>query len=173
MQECMKSPGCKAGLAATTLFATVLGCGETQRPAPVTSPAVMPLPERTVSTSSSSLSSLSSSGEPRPPTVSVDPRRCDPAGKAIVVVGRDADGRPNRWHYFAFEHHAHQKVRVMTCEAADSNGDGKVDTRYFYASNGKLILEQRDLDFDGHAEFVADYSQFSKRRLLVHARDVQ
>jgi len=111
--------------------------------------------------------------EPRQPVTSVDPRRCSPAGKMIVVVGRDADGRPNRWHYFAWEHRNHQKVRVLTCEAADSNGDGKVDTRYFYGSNGKLVLEQRDLDFDGHAEFVADYSQFSKRRLLVHARDVE
>jgi hypothetical protein len=156
-------------LTASALLAAAAGCGGPQRPV-VTSaaaPPVMPLPEQRTASAPRDVD------EPRPPVINVDPRRCNPAGKMIVVVGRDADGHPNRWHYFAYEHRAHQKARVLTCEAADTNGDGKVDTRYFYSSNGKLVLEQRDMDYDGHAEFVADYSQFSKRHLLVHARDVE
>ncbi len=61
------------------------------------------------------------------------------------------------------------------CEAADRNGDGKVDARYFYDTREKLVYEQRDMDFDGRAEFVADDSRFPKlpaKSSLVRARDV-
>jgi hypothetical protein len=168
----MKSYRALTRLMASAVLAAAAGCGGPQRPA-VTSaaaPPVMALPEqRTVSAPRDPRDA----DAPRQPVINIDPRRCNPAGKTIVVVGRDADGHPNRWHYFAYEHRAHQKVRVLTCEAADTNGDGRVDTRYFYASNGKLVLEQRDMDYDGQTVFVADYSQFSKRHLLVHARDVE
>jgi hypothetical protein len=103
---------------------------------------------------------------PLAPHAKVDTSACDPAGKSVVVVGRDADGRPNRWRYFAMHHGR----RVLTCEAGDANGDGKIDARFFYAPSGRLVLEQRDLDFDGHAEIVADYSQFQPRRPIVRAR---
>lgn len=99
----------------------------------------------------------------------VDTSACEPAGKSIVVLERDADGRPTRWRYFA----THHGRRLLTCEAADANGDGKVDARYYYDPSGRLVLEQRDLDFDGNAEIVADYSQFKPRRPVVHARHIQ
>jgi hypothetical protein len=61
----------------------------------------------------------------------------------------------------------------MSCEAADANSDGKIDARYFYDPNGRLVLEQRDLDFDGRAEVVADYSIFKPHRPVVRAHSVQ
>jgi hypothetical protein len=74
-----------------------------------------------------------------------------------------------RWRYFAIHHGR----RAMTCEAADANGDGKIDARYFYGPSGRLVLEQRDLDFDGKAEVVADYSQFKPRRPTARGHRVQ
>jgi hypothetical protein len=100
----------------------------------------------------------------------VDARGCDPAGKSIVVVERDAAGRPTRWRYFA--RRGHGASRLLTCEAADRNADGKIDTRYFYGAGGRLVLEQRDMDFDGQAEFVADYSQFPTRAPRARTHDV-
>jgi hypothetical protein len=136
-------------LAATVL--ALAACGEPQRPATAT-PATMALPEVAAST--------------------VDTRGCDPSGKSIVVIERDAQGRACRWRYFALVRSGHRDVRVLTCEAADRNGDGKVDARYFYDAHEKLVLEQRDMDFDGRAEFVADYSRFPTQGSLVRARDV-
>src|SRR5260221_12415 len=106
---------------------------------------------------------------PPAPRAKVDTSACDPAGKVVVVVARGADGRPHRWRYFATRHGR----RLLTCEAADGNGDGRVDARFFYDASGRLVLEQRDLDFDGNAEIVADYSQFHPRRPVVRARDLQ
>jgi hypothetical protein len=106
---------------------------------------------------------------PPAPHAKVDTSACEPAGKVVVVVARDAAGRPDRWRYFA----THHGRRLLTCEAADSNGDGRVDARYFYDASGRLVLEQRDLDFDGNAEIVADYSQFKPRRPVVRARALQ
>ena len=139
-------------LAATALaFAAAAACGQPQRPAPAT-PATMALPE--VATSK------------------VDTSGCDPSGKSIVVIERDAQRRPSRWRYFAPAHVGNHSVRVLTCEAADRNGDGKVDTRYFYDSHARLVLEQRDMDFDGRAEFVVDYSRFPTQGSVVRARDL-
>jgi hypothetical protein len=106
---------------------------------------------------------------PLAPHAHVDPSLCEPAHKVVVVVGRDDTGRPNRWRYFATRHGR----RWLSCEAADANGDGKIDARYFYDPSGRLVMEQRDLDFDGTPEVVADYSQFKPRRPVVHARNLQ
>jgi hypothetical protein len=140
------------------IAAAALGCGAPQRRAAASRPAVMPLPA--------------------PPTprdsgraAVVDPRGCDPAGKSIVVVERDGGGRPVRWRYFAPARRP-RRARVLTCEAADRNGDGRIDTRYFYGAGGRLVLEQRDMDFDGQAEFVADYSQFPARGQVARPRDL-
>ena len=156
------------------------GCGASQR-REATSPAVMPMPAPfSAGTASAEARSHDHDHDtdwrdddvPPAPHAHVDTSACEPAGKTIVVVGRDADGRPNRWRYFAARH-GH---RWLACEAADANGDGKIDARYFYDPSGRLVLEQRDLDFDGHAEIVADYSQFNPRRPgrpVVHARHLQ
>jgi hypothetical protein len=152
----MPSPRSGRNLFAAALALTasaLLGCSAAQR-LPVTArPAAMPLPAT------------------RGPAAMVDPRGCDPAGKSIVVVERDGNGRPSRWRYFATSRRQH-RARVLTCEAADRNSDGKIDTRYFYGAGGRLVLEQRDMDFDGQAEFVADYSQFPTRGQPVHGHDV-
>jgi hypothetical protein len=102
---------------------------------------------------------------PLPPRAHVDVAACEPASKTVVVSARDADGRPMRWRYFALRHGR----RVLTCETVDANGDGRVDARYFYGAGGHLVLEQRDLDFDGHPEVEADYSQFQPHRRVAHA----
>ena len=106
---------------------------------------------------------------PRAPHAHVDTSACEPAGKTVVAIGHDAAGRANRWRYFATSHGR----RYISCEAADANGDGQIDARYFYEPSGRLVMEQRDLDFDGQAEIVADYSQFKPRRPVVHARNLQ
>ncbi|MDB4982217.1 MAG: hypothetical protein JWM82_2969 [Myxococcales bacterium] len=138
-------------LATLALSFSAIACAGAQPPAPVT-PAAMALPELAAST--------------------VDTRGCEPAGKRISVVERDAHGRPCRWRYFALVRRGHHNDRVLTCEAADRNGDGKIDARYFYDAREKLVYEQRDMDFDGRAEFVADYSRFPTKGSLVRARDV-
>jgi hypothetical protein len=102
---------------------------------------------------------------PLPPRAHVNVAACEPAGKSVVVSERDAGGRPVRWRYFSTRHGR----RLLTCEAVDANGDGRVDARYFYGAGGRLVLEQRDLDFDGHAELEADYSQFQPQRRVAHA----
>jgi hypothetical protein len=102
---------------------------------------------------------------------SLDRAGCDPTGKATVVTSKGADGQINRWRYYAMVRRGGASVKVLKCEAADTNGDGYVDARHFYDDRGQLTLEQRDLDFDGRAEVVADYSQFSYGN-LKHARDL-
>ena len=147
------------------LALTSVGCG-TSSPPPAASAGEMPLPDRTVAASSGPRADADWRDDvPLAPRAHVDTSACEPAGKSIVVVAREADGRPSRWRYFATRHGR----RTLTCEAADANGDGKIDARYFYDSSGRLVLEQRDLDFDGHAEVTADYSQFQPRRRLVRA----
>ncbi|HEX4405896.1 MAG TPA: hypothetical protein VH560_13760 [Polyangia bacterium] len=147
VRRAMRSP------LAALAFAPLLACGAPQHKAAV-SPAVMPMPEATPAPLAHAPDV--DDDVPAAPRPHVDTRACEPAGKSVVVVARDADGRPERWRYFETRH-GH---RALTCEAADNNGDGKVDARYFYNHSGHLVLEQRDLDFDGNAEFVADYSQF-------------
>lgn len=102
---------------------------------------------------------------------SLDRAGCDPTGKATVVTSKGPDGQVNRWRYYAMVRRGGSAVRVLKCEAADTNGDGYVDARHFYDDRGQLTLEQRDLDFDGRAEVIADYSQFSYGN-LKQARDV-
>jgi hypothetical protein len=102
---------------------------------------------------------------------SLDRAGCDPGGKATVVTSKGADGQINRWRYYAMVRRGGSSVKVLKCEAADTNGDGFIDARHFYDDRGQLTLEQRDLDFDGRAEVVADYSQFSYGN-LKHARDL-
>jgi hypothetical protein len=138
---------------ATLAFAPLLACGGPQHKQAAT-PAEMPMPEAMRAPVAHAPDV--DDDVPAAPRAHVDTRACEPAGKAVVVVGRDADGRPERWRYFETRHGR----RTLTCEAADSNGDGKIDARYFYNRSGRLVLEQRDLDFDGNAEVVADYSQF-------------
>jgi hypothetical protein len=146
----MKSRRDVRGAVVCLLASVTLGCG-TAASKPAAAPGEMAMPE------------------PTPAAAHVDTRACEPAGKAITVVARDAEGRPTKWRYFA----THHGRRVLTCEAADANGDGRIDARYFYDASGRLVLEQRDLDFDGHAEIVADYSQFKPRRPLARAHRVQ
>jgi hypothetical protein len=102
---------------------------------------------------------------------SLDRQGCDPSGKATVVTQKGADGQVNRWRYFAVVRRGAGTARVLKCEASDNNGDGYVDARYFYDDRGRLTLEQRDLDFDGRAEVVADYSHFTYGH-LKHASDL-
>lgn len=102
---------------------------------------------------------------------SLDRAGCDPTGKATVVTAKGPDGQVNRWRYYAMVRRGGTSVKVLKCEAADTNGDGYVDARHFYDDRGQLTLEQRDLDFDGRAEVIADYSQFSYGN-LKQARDV-
>jgi hypothetical protein len=101
----------------------------------------------------------------------VDLTSCEPAGKAIAVVHRDSNGSPDRWRYYRPTkqptRRGHRTFQVLTCELADVNHDGKIDARFFYAADGLLILEQRDLDFDGRPEVVADYSQFRHAGLVA------
>jgi hypothetical protein len=164
-------------LALTSLVLPALatpGCGTTQQKE-AASPAVMPMPEPSQAPVARDDSRNGNANDwrdddvPPAPHARVDTSACEPAGKSIVVVARDAEGRPNRWRYFATRH-GH---RWLSCEAADANGDGQIDARYFYDPSGRLVLEQRDLDFDGHAEVVADYSQFKPRRPVVRARHLQ
>jgi hypothetical protein len=105
---------------------------------------------------------------PLAPRAAVDTTACSPAGKSVVIAARDRSGKPSRWRYLTTIHGR----RSLACEAVDTNGDGKIDARYFYDKAGRLVLEQRDLDFDGRAEVVADYSQF-RRPGLVSARHRQ
>ena len=147
----------KMSVAATVpVLMTLAACGGPQGPAPATPATTMPLPTLAAPT--------------------VDTRGCEPAGKSIVVIERDTHGHPCRWRYFAVvrrAHHNDHPLRVLTCEAADRNGDGKIDARYFYDARAKLVFEQRDMDFDGRAEFVVDYSRFPTQGSLVRARDVR
>jgi hypothetical protein len=152
----------------SVVLASVLGCGAAQRP-DAASPATMPLPDEARVSARAGSRYDDRDDVPPAPRAHVDTSACEPAGKSVVVVARDADGRPDRWRYFATRHGR----RTLTCEASDNNGDGKVDARYFYDPSGRLILEQRDLDFDGRAEIVADYSQFKPHRPVVRARDLQ
>jgi len=116
------------------------------------------------------MSAMSSKRPPgRGPTL--DRQGCDPNGKAQVVVQKTDDCKGTRWLYYQNARRGTGVARVLRCEAADTNGDGYVDARYFYDAQGQLMLEQRDLDFDGHAEVIADYSHFSYGH-LTHARDV-
>jgi hypothetical protein len=133
-------------------LAAAAACGGSQPPTAATPATTMALPALAAST--------------------VDTRGCEPAGKSVVVIERDSKGRPCRWRYFALVRRGHHSERVLTCEAADRNGDGKIDARYFYDARGKLVLEQRDMDFDGRAEFVADYTRFPTHGSLVRARAV-
>jgi hypothetical protein len=149
------------GLVRSTVFLALaigpgLGCAERQHPAAAT-PAEMPMPTPAATSAPLAHAPDVDDDVPLAPRAHVDMRACEPMGKQVVVVARDAEGRPERWRYFETRHGR----RTLTCEAADSNGDGKIDARYFYGHGGRLILEQRDLDFDGHAEVTADYSQFN------------
>lgn len=151
-----------AALAALAL-GPALGCGSPQhREAATPADMAMPAQTRTPLAHAPDVAD----DVPLAPRAHVDTSACEPAGKSVVVVARDADGRPERWRYFETRHGR----RTLTCEAADSNGDGKVDARYFYDRGGRLVLEQRDLDFDGHAEVVADYSQFQFAAHTTRAR---
>jgi hypothetical protein len=172
MKSRCSGPGALAlALALAPMGLGAVGCGGPQKKPPA-APVEMALPDpfRPVPPAPAR-SDWRDDAVPPAPHAHVDTSACDPAGKAIVVVGRDADGRPNRWRYFATRHGR----RWLACEAADANGDGRIDARYFYDASGRLVLEQRDLDFDGQPEVVADYSQFAPRprRPVVRARRVQ
>jgi hypothetical protein len=105
---------------------------------------------------------------PKGPTL--DRQGCDPKGRLTLVVQNGTDGQPSVWRYYATFKRGGVPVRVLKCEASDNNGDGFIDARFFFDDNGQLVLEQRDLDFDGHAEVIADYSHFSFGH-LVQASD--
>jgi hypothetical protein len=96
----------------------------------------------------------------------LDRQGCDPTGKATVVIKKGADGQPTSWKYFGVVKRGGASTRVLKCEAVDNNGDGYVDARFFYDDRSNLVLEQRDLDFDGHAEVIADYSHFTSGHLV-------
>jgi hypothetical protein len=95
----------------------------------------------------------------------LDRQGCDPTGKATMVEKKGPDGVV-AWRYFGVVKRGGTSVRVLKCEAVDNNGDGYVDARFFYDDRSNLVLEQRDLDFDGHAEVIADYSHFSSGHLV-------
>jgi hypothetical protein len=171
----MQSRRAGSGVVTLALVLAPLGlgapaCGGSQKKE-AGSPAVMamPDPERAAAARAASREDWRDDAVPRAPRAHVDTSACEPAGKSVVVVGHDAAGRPNRWRYFASRHGR----RWLTCETADANGDGRVDARYFYDPSGRLVMEQRDLDFDGEAEIVADYSQFKPRKPVVRARNLQ
>jgi hypothetical protein len=145
--------------------------------------ALLGLPLGCASTPKSGVSSAASSGEvadapmkhlskgraasartAKGPTL--DRQGCDPTGKASVVVQKGPTGEPSAWKYFAVVKRGASAKKVLKCEAVDNNADGYVDARFFYDDNGQLLIEQRDLDFDGHAEVVADYSHFSAGHLV-------
>ena len=165
MKRGMKSHGLlRRAILGVLALGPVLGCGAPQHKDAAT-PAEMPMP---VPASAPVAHAPDVDDDvPHAPRAHVDTRACEPAGKAVVVVARDADGRPERWRYFETRHGR----RSLTCEAVDSNGDGKVDARFFYDRAGHLVMEQRDLDFDGNAEVVADYSQFKFASHTTRARD--
>jgi hypothetical protein len=101
---------------------------------------------------------------PRGPAL--DRQGCDPKGKATLAVQQGTNGQPTVWRYYVSVKRGGVSTRVLKCEASDNNGDGYVDARFFYDDHGQLVLEQRDLDFDGHAEVIADYSHFSAGHLV-------
>jgi hypothetical protein len=101
---------------------------------------------------------------PRGPTL--DRQGCDKKGKLTVVEEPGPNGKTAIWRYYAQVKHGGTTTRVLKCEASDNNGDGFIDARFFYDDNGQLVLEQRDLDFDGHAEVITDYSRFSFGHLV-------
>jgi hypothetical protein len=128
---------------------------------------------RSTSAGASSASSLADAPIKRPihgkqassgPTL--DRQGCDPTGKASVQIKNGPNGQPSSWRYFVVVKRKGGAAKVLKCEAADNNNDGFVDARFFYDDNGQLMLEQRDLDFDGHAEVIADYSHFSAGHLV-------
>jgi hypothetical protein len=142
-----------AGASVASIVALTIGCAAPQRKEPATW----------------SSTAAPTGGAAAP--ANVDLTSCEPAGKAIAVVHRDSDGKPDRWRYYRATkqptRRGHRTFQVLTCELADSNHDGKIDARFFYAPDGLLILEQRDLDFDGRPEVVADYSQFRRAGLVA------
>jgi hypothetical protein len=152
---------------ACVLAGALVGCAtSTPKPSFASSPAgemAMPAPSSAARTEA--LRPDRDDDLPLPPRAHVNVAACEPEGKSVVVSERDASGRPMRWRYFA----TRRGRRLLTCEAVDANGDGRVDARYFYGAGGHLVLEQRDLDFDGHAEVEADYSQFQPHRRVAHA----
>jgi hypothetical protein len=99
----------------------------------------------------------------------LDRQGCDPKGHFTLVVQQGAKGEPTFWRYYSVAKRG--GTRVLRCEAADNNGDGFVDARFFYDEAGQLVLEQRDLDFDGHAEVIADYSHFSVGHLVQASQE--
>jgi hypothetical protein len=160
-------------LALAPLAAGAFGCGGSPRRDPA-SPSDLPMPNQArpgayLEAHTDAHADWRDDNVPLAPRAHVDPSLCEPAHKVVVVIGHDETGRANRWRYFAMR----RGRRFLSCEAADANGDGKIDARYFYEPSGRLVMEQRDLDFDGTPEVVADYSQFKPRRPVVHARNLR
>lgn len=99
-------------------------------------------------------------GAPAPLLAAVTPTACDPAGKHVTALDSDEDGRPDVWRYYARLPGARgQFVAVLTCEQADANGDGRIDRRAVYTREGRLLVREIDLDFDGRVDLVADHGQ--------------
>jgi hypothetical protein len=142
------------------LVAGSLGCASSQ-PAPVAS--ARPAALTVAATSARQADAPAPRKFGKGPTL--DRQGCEPTGKATMVEKKGPDGVV-AWRYFAVVKRGVASVRVLKCEAVDNNGDGYVDARFFYDDRSNLVLEQRDLDFDGHAEVIADYSHFSSGHLV-------
>jgi hypothetical protein len=160
-EEGMKSPRRLAGAPALALFlAFPAACASSHADkvaahTPADAPAV-------AAEASASHAARPAREAPRGPAL--DRQGCDPKGHFTLVTQQGGKGEPTIWRYYAAGKHG--GARVLRCEAADNNGDGFVDARFFYDEAGQLVLEQRDLDFDGHAEVIADYSHFSAGHLV-------
>jgi hypothetical protein len=83
----------------------------------------------------------------------LDRSRCDPAGKRVVTVDVNGDGRPDVWKYYANI----DGKEVLTCTQNDLNFDGQVDTSKHVGPKGQLLFDESDFDFDGKSDRISIY----------------
>jgi hypothetical protein len=161
----MKFPRCLDGAPALAFCLVLSGACATSRSTSVAA-KTPPAPRAAVADAASPRASEAHPAREAPRGPTLDRQGCDPKNRFSLVVQQGANGEPTVWRYYATVKHGGASTRVLRCEASDNNGDGFVDARFFYDDAGQLVLEQRDLDFDGHAEVIADYSHFSFGRIV-------
>lgn len=87
-----------------------------------------------------------------PPTGILEPEQA-PDGTLIRRFDLDGDGKPNLWRVVVNEGGTERTVR----RDEDLNFDGRVDTRHFFGSDGVLVKEEIDLDYDTRVDAIATY----------------